>query len=86
MATHKLKILPENYIPVASGNKAFEVRFNDRNYQRGDKLILQEWNGTEYTNKEIHCTVTYIFLGGKYGLEAGYCILGIRIIDIKTNK
>ncbi len=84
--THKLKITPEYFIPAAAGNKAFEVRINDRNYQLNDKLILQEWNGTDYTKKEIHCYITYIFLGGKYGLEAGYCVLGTRIINVIIPK
>ncbi len=79
---HTLKILPEHYAATASGKKLFTIRKNDRDFKLGDTLIKQEWNGTEYTGKKILCYVTYVFLGGEYGLEKGYCILGLRITDV----
>lgn len=85
MKTHKLKILPEYFHATAAGNKSFEIRLNDRDFQRGDKLILKEFDGTNYTAKEIHAYVSYVFAGGAFGLEKGYCILGTKIIEIKTN-
>lgn len=42
--THKLKIWPQYYEHVAAGNKNFEVRENDRGYQPGDLVILQEFD------------------------------------------
>lgn len=44
MATHQLKVIPPYFDEVASGRKTFEVRKNDRAYQRGDILELREWH------------------------------------------
>lgn len=45
-AVHELKIWPQYYAQVASGQKTFEYRENDRNFQKGDKVILKEWDPT----------------------------------------
>jgi ubiquitin len=42
-ATHRLKTWPEYYVAIQEGRKPFELRFNDRNFQVGDKLILEEF-------------------------------------------
>ena len=34
--------------------------------------------GDKYTGREVNKLVTYILAGGKYGLEDGYVILGIK--------
>jgi len=87
---HKLKILPQYFKEVVNGNKTFEIRINGRGFKVGDTLILQEYSllkldtavieynlGT-YTGQEITKEVTYILEGGQYGLEEGYCILGLK--------
>ena len=74
--THHLKILPCYFREVASGNKTFELRKNDRDFKAGDSLILQEYNG-QYTGHEITCNVPYVFHGGELGLDKDYCILSI---------
>lgn len=86
MTKHEIKILPEYFIPTANGNKAFEIRKNDRSYQRNDKLVMKEWNGIAYTGNEIHCTITFIFKGGKYGVAADHVILGIRLLNIISKE
>lgn len=57
---HYLKTLPQFFEAVAHDKKPFEVRFNDRNFQVGDTLVLCEWNGEEYTERTLVCEVTYI--------------------------
>jgi ASC-1-like (ASCH) protein len=42
MNTHLLKIWPEHYNNVLNGTKTFEIRVNDRAFQKGDKVILRE--------------------------------------------
>lgn len=43
--THELKTYPKYFQETIEGNKPFEIRKNDRNFQVGDVLILKEWDG-----------------------------------------
>ncbi|GMQ56769.1 DUF3850 domain-containing protein [Vallitalea sediminicola] len=79
---HNLKI-KGNYIKaIIYGNKTFEVRKDDRNFNIGDILILNEINTKGlYTGFNIKVKVTYI-LGRKEEekqfVKKGYVILGIK--------
>lgn len=59
---HKLKTWPEFFNPTAQLQKTFEFRRNDRDFQVGDLLWLQEWNrGSEtYTGRSCLRAITYI--------------------------
>lgn len=77
--THELKILSKYYSDVMSGRKNFEIRKNDRNFMQDDKLILKEWNGEQYTGRELERWAGYIYYGtGEYGLAEGYCVIGLK--------
>lgn len=80
---HKLKILPEFYEQVINGNKTFELRKNDRNFKHGDTVRLQEWNPEtkQYTTRYAKCLIRYCLYGGRYGLQEGYVILSIEVLD-----
>jgi hypothetical protein len=80
---HKLKTWTEYFEKVLDGSKAFEIRENDRNYKKGDLLLLQEYNPIKkrYTGREVLVKVNYIFYGGKFGLEKKYCIMSIERIE-----
>jgi hypothetical protein len=41
---HDLKIWPRWFQRVKDGSKTFEVRNNDRGFQMGDTVSLQEWD------------------------------------------
>lgn len=43
-ATHHLKTHPKYFDAVARGEKTFEVRKNDRDFQPGDVVVLQRWD------------------------------------------
>lgn len=74
---HKLKILPQYYDSIISNIKHFELRKDDRDYQVGDFIILQEWENGEYTGRETGFKIEYILRNcTEYGLMEGYCILG----------
>lgn len=78
---HELKILPQFYNAVISNRKTFEIRKDDRDYQVGDRILLREFDGEKYTNRKTRRIITYILREAKeYGLEDGYCILGIRSV------
>ena len=44
---HHLKTKPEYFQAIIEGIKPFEIRYNDRNFQKGDKVILEEYIGKE---------------------------------------
>ena len=74
---HELKILPEYFDAVRSGDKRFELRRNDRDFHKGDILRLKEWDGEKYTGEEIDVLVRYILFNWTAGLQDGYCIMSI---------
>lgn len=81
---HELKILPEYYNAVRSGEKKFELRRDDRGFAVGDRLHLRKWNPEGgYTGEVIMTDITYILRGvPRYGLCDGYCILSLgKIIE-----
>jgi hypothetical protein len=54
MTTHELKIWPVYYEAVRSGAKTFELRQNDRGFQKGDKVILREFDPNAPTGLVHH--------------------------------
>ena len=75
--THELKIAPQYFREIANGNKPFEVRRNDRDYQVGDILKLREYDG-DYSGQEISAKVTYILDDPAY-CKDGYVVMGIKL-------
>lgn len=97
MKIHELKIKEEYYRAIIDGNKTFELRKNDRDYQEGDliqfkddlfvpakntdKCMVEKW----YPHpSETLFKITYVLKDvQKYGLDKEYCILGIKRVEIK---
>lgn len=78
MSVHNIKVWPPYYDVILSGEKAFEVRRDDRGYQKGDTLRLQEWDpGRGYTGRGCIRWVAYILTGGQFGIEPGYVVMGL---------
>ena len=80
---HEVKILPEYFEVAKNGNKPFELRENDRNYERLDFIYLREfWKG-RYTGRELVGKIAYVLRdGGPYGLRKGFVVLGIDYRDL----
>ncbi|EGO8504489.1 DUF3850 domain-containing protein [Enterococcus faecalis] len=72
---HELKILPEYFEAVVSGDKCFEIRKNDRGYKVGDILRLNEYEDGKYTGNFHVAEITYIT---DYAQQDGYVVLGIK--------
>ena len=82
---HELKILPKYFDAVAKRIKTFEIRKNDRNYQVGDTLILEEWDNGHYTGRTISRYVCYVYYGdGTYGVPDGWCVMSLKISSTKA--
>lgn len=67
---HELKIRPEYFVKVMSGEKTFEIRKDDRDYEVGDYILLKEFENGEYTgNESTYIEISYILRGcPEYGL------------------
>jgi len=88
MRTHILKTDKQVFELSWMGMKPFEIRKDDRNYLVGDILILKEteWDGASmaqgsplvYTDRQITRRITSKVTG--YGLQPGWCVLGIEPI------
>ena len=60
--THELKILPDYFASVVSGEKTFEYRAcEDRDFNVGDFLLMREWDieKGDYTGFHVLVRVTY---------------------------
>lgn len=77
---HNLKIAPSYFEAVKENKKTFELRRNDRNFNVGDTLNLEGFQG-EYTGRNIQVKITYILEGGIYGLSKEYVILAIKKVE-----
>ena len=75
---HELKCLPQYFDAVAWQGKRFELRKDDRGYKVGDLVILREWDGENYTGRQLSSqAIRYILRDcPEFGLMDGYCILG----------
>ncbi len=79
---HAIKIQPQYFDAVISGKKQFEIRKNDRDYQEGDYLALNEWEQTNavcghYTGRSCLVYVDYILYEFE-GLCEDYVIMSIK--------
>jgi hypothetical protein len=79
--THALKTWPEYFSAIEQGTKTFELRKDDRPFQIGDKLLLQEWEPASkaYTGGETIRIIDYILRDAvEFGLRKGFVIIGFK--------
>jgi uncharacterized protein YqfB (UPF0267 family) len=92
MTEHKLKTWTRFWDAVHSGEKTFEVRKNDRAFQTGDILVLEQFDpdNNRYVMesydilakpKSVRKRVTFLLQGGQFGVEPGFCVLGLGPVD-----
>ena len=76
---HEIKILKHYAERIVSGEKDFEVRFNDRDYQKGDIIrfnVITQKDGLRISDYDpLIREIKYIHTG--LGMEKGYVILGL---------
>lgn len=80
MTEHYIKITPHFLERIEDWQKTFEVRKNDRDYQTGDRIILQPFNQLtqQYTGgNEVACKIVYIHTG--LWMIEWYCVLWIEL-------
>lgn len=81
MKIHNLKCWPVYFQKILDKRKTAELRYNDRNYQIGDIVYLQEYDNEkkEYLGRKIHIEITDITENTKY-LIPGCVMLSFNII------
>lgn len=76
---HMLKCWPEFYSSIQDGTKTFEYRRNDRDFKRGERLLLREWNpdDQEYTGQERNFRIGFIYYVNGNDEDVSYAILSL---------
>ena len=84
IARHNLKCWTPYYHAILSGEKKFDVRWDDRGFQKGDFVVLEQYElGRGYVCDpddnipySFEKKIEYILTGGAFGIEPGYVVLG----------
>jgi ASC-1-like (ASCH) protein len=93
---HEIKVESQYFEATLLGDKLFEVRYNDRGYQKGDTVLLREIERcaiTErYTGRTIEAKITYV-TGYKqtedyvvFGLKVGLCCNNIERTSLQDGE
>lgn len=77
---HRLKTVQPYFDAVASGEKTAELRKEDRPFQVGDTLLLDEWTGSKFTGRFVAAQITHITRGPPW-LSPGFCMLSFRKLN-----
>lgn len=82
MIEHHIKIQKQFADAVMSGEKTWEIRINDRGYQKGDLIrfrVVDEYisNISHPLNDKVY-EITYVFAPSGWGLCEGYVVFSIK--------
>lgn len=79
--THDVKIEKQYYDRIISGQKRFEIRYNDRDYQVGDWVYLEclDECGSE-TGKKLAVKIIYT---SNFEQKNGYIVFGFTVGEEK---
>lgn len=96
---HRVKTLVPYWDAIERGDKTFDVRRDDRGYQRGDILVLEKYdakdgyitfvppgstNSWDYEKQTLRRVITYVLTGGQFGIAPGYVVLGLKPVPEPT--
>lgn len=91
MKVHKVKIYESYADAVLSGEKTFEIRHNDRGYQKGDRLrfrvVTDECSAfdiQEHGLNNAEYEITYVHSG--LGMDNRYVALAIKAVEGRNEK
>lgn len=81
---HKLKTWPEYFEQLKCGYKTFEIRKNDRGFQAGHILFLQEFDPVKsaYTGEALMFRVGRV-IQGEFGLSPDTCVMSLLPMDVR---
>ena len=77
---HHIKLNHHYAEAVLCGDKNFEIRYNDRGYQKGDKVVFSVVKDDDshiaHPLSRTTFEITYVLQG--WGLKDNWCVFGIR--------
>ena len=82
MKTHNIKLNIEFCDAILNGEKTFEIRENDRGYQKGDHIRFEPVSFSPFQSFPYHAIqereyeITYVLNG--WGLKDGFVALAIK--------
>lgn len=79
---HELKTINPYFEDVWDGYKTFEVRLNDRDFQKGDHVLLKEYDPIlqTFSNRSILVEINYIL--EKYiAVREGHVVFGFTVLN-----
>lgn len=77
---HDIKTHMEPFWALWNGQKTFEFRQNDRDYQVGDTLILREYfpDTNTFSGRAVKARVTHLIAGpSEFGIPKGYVCMSL---------
>lgn len=88
MKLHQLKIKAQYFFSIRYKYKTFELRKDDRDYEKWDTIHFVKEDRSDFISDPNNIyIITYILRNCKeYGLEDGYCILGIKRLEEVNSK
>ena len=94
MKTHNLKIQEDFADAIVSGDKTFEIRKNDRGYQKGDYIkfdkVIERGSSFDCFDILTHpirdklYVITYVMSG--WGLKDDFVVFGIKEVSTTTTN
>lgn len=80
MKIHKIKTIQPYFDRCWQQSKTFEIRKNDRDFQKGDTVYLQEYDfkTDTYSGKELRTTILYV-LNDYSAIEKGFVVFSFCI-------
>jgi len=83
---HEFKSHPDVFWPAARGQKLFEFRRDDRpgGFHVGQTVRIRCWlplTNAYLDTPPLDRVITNILRGGEFGLQEGYCVLGLKPLD-----
>ncbi len=91
---HTLKTIGTVWDAIARGEKTFEVRRNDRFFQRGDIVRLRKLDekgyyanlpGRPHSTIDQDFRIGWMLQGGQFGIEPGYVVFQLEPIEKESS-
>lgn len=87
MNTHHLKTIPDVWDAIERGEKRFEVRRNDRFFQRGDIVVLyrsEPYALPDFEEPTLKFKIGWFLQGGQYGIDPQYCVFQLEEVEVQA--